>query len=77
MGSRCASCLTHRRVRQESWQRIGGASLSRGKASPVAPAPSDAEVLLARAAVKRSRGRPRAGYRAAKRVEARGPIELG
>jgi hypothetical protein len=24
--------LTHQRVRQESWQRIGGASLPRGKA---------------------------------------------
>jgi hypothetical protein len=53
--------LTRNGVRQESWQRIGGESPPRGKDQPSAPTPSDAR-RPARAAVKRSQGRPRAKY---------------
>src|SRR5580704_11894652 len=51
-----------------SWQRIGGASPPRGWFSQPPRPRVMHEVLFARAAVKRSQGRPRAGYRAAKRV---------
>ena len=51
-----------------SWQRIGGASPPRGRSSQPPRPRVMHEVLLARAAVKRSQGRPRAKYRAAKRV---------
>ena len=64
--------LTPTRVRQESWQRIGGASPPRGRSSQPPRPRVMHEVLLARAAVKRSQGRPWAGYRAAKRVQFRG-----
>ena len=55
-----------------SWQRIGGASPPRGRSSQPPRPQVMHEVLLARAAVKRSQGRPWAGYRAAKRVQFRG-----
>src|SRR5258705_9337455 len=45
-----------------SWQRIGGASPPRGRASQPPRPRVMHEVLLARAAVKRSQGRPRAKY---------------
>src|SRR5207244_110677 len=64
--------LTRTRVRQESWQRIGGASPPRGRSSQPPRPRVMHEALLARAAVKRSQGRPWAGYRAAKRVQFRG-----
>src|SRR6266436_5975081 len=54
--------LTRKRVRQESWQRIGGASPPRGRSSQPPRPRVMHEVLLARAAVKRSQGRPRAEY---------------
>src|SRR5215472_14473630 len=63
--------MTRCRVRQESWQRIGGESPPWGKDKPTTPTPSDAR-RPARADVKRSQGRPRAKYRAAKRVYFRG-----
>ena len=49
-------------VRQESWQRIGGESPPRGRSSQPPRPRVMHEVLLARAAVKRSQGRPRAKY---------------
>jgi hypothetical protein len=45
-----------------SWQRIGGASPPRGRSSQPPRPRVMHEVLLARAAVKRSQGRPRAEY---------------
>src|SRR6266849_2991388 len=54
--------MTHMRVRQESWQRIGGASPPRGRSSQPPRPRVMHEVLLARAAVKRSQGRPWAEY---------------
>src|SRR6266436_6597004 len=54
--------LTHQRVRLESWQRIGGESPPRGRSSQPPRPRVMHEVLLARAAVKRSQGRPRAEY---------------
>ena len=54
--------LAQGRVRQESWQRIGGASPPRGRSSQPPRPRVMHEVLLARAAVKRSQGRPRAKY---------------
>src|SRR5580704_3761694 len=62
------SFVTQMRVRQESWQRIGGESPPRGRFSQPPRPRVMHEVLFARAAMKRSQGRPRAGYRAAKRV---------
>ena len=53
---------THLGVRQESWQRIGGESPPRGRSSQPPRPRVMHEVLLARAAVKRSQGRPRAKY---------------
>src|SRR5882757_654399 len=47
---------------QESWQRIGGESPPLGKSSQPPRPRVMHEVLLARAAVKRSQGRPRAEY---------------
>src|SRR5271167_1330384 len=64
--------MTRFGVRQESWQRIGGESPPRGRSSQPPRPRVMHEVLLARAAVKRSQGRPRAKYRAAKRVYFRG-----
>ena len=54
--------MTHKRVRQESWQRIGGASPPRGRSSQPSRPRVMHEVLSARTAVKRSQGRPRAEY---------------
>src|SRR5258707_2947926 len=54
--------LTLSGVRQESWQRIGGESPPRGRSSQPPRPRVMHEVLLARAAVKRSQGRPRAEY---------------
>src|ERR1700704_3760791 len=51
-----------------SWQRIGGESPPRGRSSQPPRPRVMHEVLLARAAVKRSQGRLRAKYGAAKRV---------
>jgi hypothetical protein len=51
-----------------SWQGIGGESPPRGRSSQPPRPRVMHEVLLARAAVKRSQGRPWAKYRAAKRV---------
>jgi hypothetical protein len=45
-----------------SWQRIGGESPPRGRSSQPPRPRVMHEVLLARAAVKRSQGRPRAKY---------------
>ena len=45
-----------------SWQRIGGASPPRGRSSQLSRPRVMHEILLARAAVKRSQGRPRAKY---------------
>src|SRR5262245_61112522 len=45
-----------------SWQRIGGGSPPRGRFSQPPRPRVMHEVLLARAAVKRSQGRPRAKY---------------
>ncbi len=54
--------LTLTGVRQESWQRIGGESPPRERSSQPPRPRVMHEVLLARAAVKRSQGRPRAEY---------------
>ena len=54
--------VTRNGVRQESWQRIGGESPPRGRSSQPPRPRVMHEVLLARAAVKRSQGRPRAKY---------------
>src|SRR5258708_37821812 len=54
--------VTQRRVRQESWQRIGGASPPRGRSSQPPRPRVMHEVLSVRTAVKRSQGRPRAEY---------------
>ena len=54
--------MTRLGVRQESWQRIGGESPPRGRSSQPPRPRVMHEVLLARAAVKRSQGRPRAKY---------------
>jgi hypothetical protein len=54
--------LTQLGVRQASWQRIGGGSPLRGRFSQPPRPRVMHEVLLARAAVKRSQGRPRAKY---------------
>ena len=54
--------VTQSSVRQESWQRVGGESLPRGRFSQPPRPRVMHEVLLARAAVKRSQGRPRAEY---------------
>ena len=54
--------MTQSRVRQESWQSIGGESPPRGRSSQPPRPRVMHEVLLARAAVKRSQGRPRAEY---------------
>src|SRR5262249_27122144 len=61
-----------RRGAPGSWQRIGGESPPRGRSSQPPRPRVMHEVLLARAAVKRSQGRPRAKYGAAKRVYFRG-----
>jgi hypothetical protein len=60
--SRAFRVLAHLGVRQESWQRIGGESPPRGRSSQPPRPRVMHEVLLARAAVKRSQGRPRAKY---------------
>src|SRR5207247_2601010 len=51
-----------RRSAPGSWQRIGGESPPRGRSSQPPRPRVMHEVLLARAAVKRSQGRPRAKY---------------
>src|SRR5216684_2108849 len=48
--------LTHMRLRQKSWQRIGGESPPRGRSSQPPRPRVMHEFLLARAAVKRSQG---------------------
>src|SRR6202043_806175 len=55
-----------------SWQGIGGESPPRGRSSQPPRPRVMHEVLLARAAAKRSQVRPRTKYRAAKRVQFRG-----
>src|SRR5271154_2639405 len=60
--------LTETECARTSWQRIGGESPPRGRSSQPPRPRVMHEVLLARAAVKRSQGRPRAEHWAAKRV---------
>src|SRR6266481_5234978 len=54
--------LTPTRSAPGSWQRTGGVSPPRGRFSQPPRPQVMHEVLLARAAVKRSQGRPRAKY---------------
>ena len=56
------AALDPKRCAPGSWQRIGGASPPRGRSSQPPRPRVMHEVLLARAAVKRSQGRPWAKY---------------
>src|SRR5712664_1918179 len=62
LAPRAPSIHDPKRCAPGSWQRIGGASPPRGRSSQPPRPRVMHEVLLARAAVKRSQGRPWAKY---------------